>query len=431
MHPIAQTPSRVPSRVPSQALFPVPSPSPSRTTPRTTLRTALRRRPARIRPTTAFSVLPLAFASVLLLAACDGGPAEVSPDPDPTPDPEVEVQVVELATGLAHPWGLAFLPGGDMLITERPGQVRLVRDGELRSAPVEGGPSVAAVGQGGLLDIALHPQFDENGWIYLSYARAVQGGLTTAVARAQWEGDALVGLEEIFVADAVTSGGQHFGSRLVFDGEGYLYVTVGERGLQAPAQDLSNHVGTTVRLNDDGSVPGDNPFVGEGDARSEIYSYGHRNPQGMAVHPTTGEIWQTEHGPQGGDELNRIEAGGNYGWPIYNFGNHYNGQPIENPGPESGTVLPVHHWTPAIAPSGLTFYTGDRFPDWQGDAFLGSLTGRHIRRVVLSGNEVVGQESLMANQGHRVRAVVNGPDGYLYFLTDSSNGVLGRLEPGE
>lgn len=389
-------------------------------------------RPCAVRPRADFSrtAFPPALVSAFLLAGCDGGPTDEFTGPDLTPAPVIEVQVVELVTGLEHPWGLALLPGGDILVTERPGRLRLVRDGQLRSAPVEGGPSVAAVGQGGLLDIALHPQFDENGWVYLSYARAVQGGLTTAVARARWEGDALVGLEEIFVADAVAPNGQHFGSRLVFDGEGYLYVTVGERGLQAPAQDVSNHVGTTVRLRDDGSVPADNPFVGEGDARSEIFSFGHRNPQGMAVHPTTGEIWQTEHGPQGGDELNRIEAGGNYGWPIYNFGNHYSGQPIENPGPGSGTVLPVLHWTPAIAPSGLAFYTGDRFPDWQGDAFVGSLTGRHLRRLILNGNRVAGQEMLMAGEGHRIRAVVNGPDGYLYFLTDSANGRLGRLEPG-
>ena len=249
------------------------------------------------------------------------------------------------------------------------------------------------------------------------------------MARARWDGDALEGLEEVFVADAAASGGQHFGSRIVFDEERYLYVTVGERGLQAPAQDLSNHIGTTVRLGDDGSAPADNPFVGQEDARSEIFTYGNRNAQGMAMHPATGKIWQTEHGPRGGDELNRMEPGGNYGWPNYNFGNHYNGQPIADPDSGSGTVIPVLHWTPAIAPSGLTFYTGDRFPEWQGDAFIGSLTGRHIRRVILDGEDVVGEESLIADRGHRIRAVVDGPDGYLYFLTDSSQGIMGRLEP--
>ncbi len=398
-------------------------------TPTPTIRTRSGPGSAATRTGTTVPFAVLALASACLLAACDGGTGEVSPDPDAPSDPEMEYTVVELVTGLEHPWGLAFLPDGDILITERPGRVRLVRGGELRSAPVEGAPTVAAVGQGGLLDIALHPQFDQNRWVYLSYARSVEGGLTTAVARARWENDVLAGLEEVFVADAVASGGQHFGSRIVFDGEGYLYLTVGERGLQAPAQDLSNHVGTTLRLGDDGSVPSDNPFVGEEGARSEIFTYGNRNAQGMAVHPTTGEIWQTEHGPQGGDELNRMEAGGNYGWPDYNFGNHYNGQPIADPGPGSGTVVPVHHWTPAIAPSGLAFYTGDRFPDWQGDAFLGSLAGQHIRRVILSGSEVVGEASLMANAGHRIRAVVDGPDGYLYFLTDSGAGMLGRLEP--
>jgi aldose sugar dehydrogenase len=381
--------------------------------------------------------LPLhALALLLLTGACNGtepavgnGNDDIDPPGDPAPTHDYRVN--ELVTGLEHPWGMALLPNGDILITERPGRVRLVRDGELRDAPVEGGPSVEATGQGGLLDIAVHPDFDANGLVYMTYSKAVSGGITTAVARAQWADDQLNDLEDVFVADAVAGGGQHFGSRLVFDGDQLLYVTVGDRGMQEPAQDLTNHIGTTLRLNDDGGVPGNNPFIGDADARDEIYTYGNRNAQGMALHPQTGEIWQNEHGPRGGDELNRMVAAANYGWPEVSFGNHYNGTPIPDPEPGDGTEHPVVHWTPALAPSGLAFYTGDRFPNWQGNAFNGGLAGQRIVRVVLDGDRAIDQEDLIADRGWRIRAVVDGPDGYLYFLTDSANGMLARLEPGD
>jgi len=378
----------------------------------------------------------LALAPFLLTAACNGtqpavgnGNAIDNGDPD-DPTATHEYTVNELVSGLAHPWGMAFLPGGDILITERPGRVRLVRDGQLREAPVEGGPSVRAQGQGGLLDIALHPAFGANQLVYMTYSKAVDGGITTAVARARWEGDRLTGLEDVFVADAVGSGGQHFGSRIVFDPAGQMYVTIGDRGQQPEAQNRANHIGTTLRLNDDGSVPGDNPFTGEADARDEIFTYGNRNAQGMAVHPETGEIWQNEHGPRGGDELNRMVAGANYGWPEVSFGNHYDGRNIPDPEAGDGTELPVTHWTPALAPSGLAFYTGDRFPNWRGSAFNGGLAGQKIVRVALDGSEAVHEEDLLAGRGWRIRGMVDGPDGYLYFLTDdSSNGRLARLEP--
>jgi aldose sugar dehydrogenase len=337
--------------------------------------------------------------------------------------------VNEIVRGLEHPWGMVFLPDGDILVTERPGRVRLVRDGELAPDPVEGAPTVQATGQGGLLDIALHPDFQSNGWIYLAYSKAVQGGITTAVARARWSDDRLQSLEDVFVADAAGGSGQHFGGRIVFDPEGLLYLTVGERGMQEPAQDLSNHVGTTLRLRDDGSAPEDNPFVGQEGARDEIFTYGNRNAQGMAVHPETGDVWQNEHGPRGGDQLNRLVAGANYGWPDYNFGNHYDGTPIPDPTPGSGVTLPVLHWTPSIAPSGMAFYTGDRFPAWRGSVFNGALVQRHLRRVALDGNEAVHQEELLVEYGARIRSVHDGPDGYLYILTDSADGVLARLEP--
>ena len=369
------------------------------------------------------------LSSGLFLGGCEtdatGHPNDMAGDPADGHS----YRVVEVVDGLEHPWGAAFLPGGDVLVTEKPGRLRWVREGTLQEEPVDGTPQVEAVGQGGLLDVALHPDFESNGLVYLSYSKGVDGGITTAVARGRWEDGALRDTEDILVADATASGGRHFGSRLLFDQEGLLYVTVGDRGLQDPAQDRTNHIGSTVRIHDDGSVPTDNPFLEDPDALDEIFTYGNRNAQGMALHPETGDVWQNEHGPRGGDELNRMEAGGNYGWPEFSFGDHYDGRSIPDPTPDSGTVPPVLHWTPAIAPSGLAFYTGDRFPEWRGDAFNGGLVGRQIRRVVLEEGEAVGEEVLLEDYGSRIRAIVDGPDGYLYFLTDSSNGVLGRLEP--
>jgi aldose sugar dehydrogenase len=367
--------------------------------------------------------------ALLLTAACNS----VEPQPRQDDDADVrathDVRVVEIATGLEHPWGLAFLPGGDMLITERPGRVRLFRDGQLRAQPVAGAPTVDARGQGGLLDIALHPDFATNGLVYMTYSKAVTGGATTALARARWQDDRLDGIEDIFVAQAAGSGGQHFGSRIVFDGAGHVYITIGDRGEPQRAQDLRDHAGTTLRLHDDGRVPADNPFAGRNDALPEIYTNGNRNAQGMARHPQTGAIWQSEHGPRGGDELNRMRAGANYGWPLASFGNHYDGRTIPDPRDGDGFEAPVAHWVPAIAPAGMTFYTGDRFPNWRGNAFIGALVGQQLRRVVLDGTRVLHQQELLAGYGARIRDVREGPDGYLYILTDASNGVLARLQP--
>jgi aldose sugar dehydrogenase len=342
-----------------------------------------------------------------------------------------DYRVNELVTGLANPWSMAFLPGGDILVTERPGRVRLIRGGVLRPEPVDGAPPAQSGGQGGMLDIVLHPGFDTNRLVYISYSKAVSGGRTTAVARARWEDDRLEGLVDVFVAQAAGSAGQHFGSRIVFDRNGSMYVTIGDRGTAERAQNLNDHAGTTLRLHDDGSVPDDNPFVGRDDARPEIFTYGNRNPQGLAVHPETGEVWLNEHGPRGGDEINRLEAGGNYGWPNFRYANHYDGRSIPDYQPGQGVVLPLVDWTPALAPSGLAFYTGDRFPNWRGSVFSGGLVGQQIRRVVFDGTEVVHQEQLLADYGARIRDVRQGPDGYIYFLTDSSSGVLARLEPAD
>lgn len=369
--------------------------------------------------------LCLSAVLVLLLAGCARDRLLEGPGHETHP-----YQVVELVRGLEHPWAVAFLPDGDLLITERPGRVRLVRNGELVPEPVDGAPRVRAGGQGGLLDIALHPDFPNNRLVYLSYARSLDGAATTAVARARWEGDRLEGLEEIFVALPPLGAGRHYGSRLLFDGEGHLWVTVGDMGRGDPARDPGSHAGTTIRILDDGSVPPDNPFVGVEGARPEVYSYGHRNAQGIALHPERNEIWLHEHGPRGGDAVQRIVPGANYGWPDVSFGRKYTFLPIPDPEPGQGIELPLHHWTPSIAPSGMTFYTGDRFPRWQGDLLVGALAGRHLRRVVFQGLEPVHEERFLDEYGKRIRDVRMGPDGHLYFLTDSPDGVLGRLEPG-
>jgi aldose sugar dehydrogenase len=370
-------------------------------------------------------------AALLLAGGCESAEPALGENGPPEETDTHAYAVNELVTGLEHPWGMAFLPGGDILVTERPGRIRLIRDGVLRPEAVAGAPPAQASGQGGMLDIVVHPDFASNRLVYVSYSKAVAGGRTTAAARARWENDRLEGLEDIFVADAVGTAGQHFGSRLAFDGEGYLYITVGDRGAMDRAQDRSDHAGTTLRLHDDGRVPGDNPFAGEEGVRPEIYTYGNRNAQGMAIHPGTGEVWQNEHGPRGGDEINRMEAGGNYGWPLVRFGTHYDGRPIPDPEPGDGMIAPLVDWTPAIAPSGMAFYTGDRFPRWHGHVFSGALVGRHLRRVAFDGTEPVEEERLLEDYGARIRDVRDGPDGYLYFLTDSPAGVLARLEPAD
>jgi aldose sugar dehydrogenase len=339
-----------------------------------------------------------------------------------------DFHLVVVTDGLSHPWGMAFLPGGDILVTERAGRLRLVRDGKLLDQPLTGVPQVAASGQGGLLDVALHPDFADNRLIYLAYAKPGPQGATTAIARGRLGESGLEEVEDIFVAQAWGTTGRHFGSRLVFDGDGNLYLTIGDRGEMDRAQNPRDHAGTTIRLHDDGSVPEDNPFGGRSDALPEIYTFGNRNAQGMVIHPDTGAVWQNEHGPRGGDEINLIQAGRNYGWPRVTHGVAYSGAEITPHVELEGTEPPLLHWTPSIAPSGMAVYTGDAFPEWQGDVFVGALAGQHLRRVVFDGLEPVHEESLL--QGFaRIRDVRTGPDGFLYLLTDESSAVLVRLEP--
>lgn len=339
-------------------------------------------------------------------------------------------RVVAVVEGLEHPWGLAFLPSGDILVTERPGRLRRVSADRLEPEPITGLPDVAAGGQGGLMDVAVHPDFARNQLVYLSYAkRRADGRRTTAVARGRLEETRLVGVEEIFEADAWTGAGVHFGSRLVLDGDGYLFVSLGDRGEMQQAQNPANHQGTIVRLHDDGRVPADNPFVGRDGHRPEIWAYGVRNAQGLALHPTTGALWETEHGPRGGDELNVVRPGANYGWPVISYGINYDGTVITELRAREGMEQPVHHWVPSIATSGLAFYTGDRFPRWKGNAFVGGLAGMHLARLGLDGGRVVETERLLDGLGHRIRDVRDGPDGHLYLLVDAPRAPLLRLEP--
>ncbi len=350
-----------------------------------------------------------------------------------------DFQLVTVADGLVHPWSMAFLPGGDMLITERPGRLRIVRNGTLLFDPVPGVPEVLAEGQGGLLDVMPHPDFASNHLLYLSYSKPIGDGssATTAVVRGTFEDDRLSNVEEIF--EAASRGRGHYGSRLAFDGNGHLFISVGDRqapstgDLEAhPAQDRSNNHGTINRINDDGSIPDDNPFVGESDIRPEIWSYGHRNPQGLIIHPETGDIWATEHGPQGGDELNLIRPGVNYGWPVVGYGVNYGSGSVIHEGTlRDGIQPPIHFWVPSIATAGMMVYTGDRFPAWRGNIFVGGMAGQQLARLTMDGQVVEVEETLLNGLG-RIRDVRQGRDGYIYVAVEDRGGAptaVYRMEP--
>lgn len=339
-------------------------------------------------------------------------------------------RVEVVAGGLEHPWGLAFLPDGRMLVTERPGRLRIVAADGTVSPPVEGVPTVDDNGQGGLLDVALDPAFAQNGLVYLSFSEPGEGGSGTSVARGRLDGTALRDVGVIYRQTPKVDSGRHFGSRLVFAPDGTLFVTQGDRGsMSESAQDLSTTIGKVVRVKPDGSIPADNPFVGRPDARAEIWSYGHRNAQGATIDPATGLLWTVEHGARGGDELNQPQAGRNYGWPVITYGRDYSGEKIGVGTTRSGLEQPVYYWDPSIAPSGLTFYTGDAIPAWKGSLFLGALAGQRLVRLTLREGKVTGEEVLLADLGERIRDVVEGPDGFLYLLTDSDDGRVLRIRP--
>jgi len=338
-------------------------------------------------------------------------------------DTEGRIKVETVVEGLAHPWGLAFLPDGRMLVTERPGRLRIVSSAGAISEPLSGIPEVYAVGQGGLLDVALDPDFTSNRRVYVAYSEPGGAGASTAVARATLTDDCLK--DVIFRQVPKVDGGAHFGGRLAFSPDGKLFITLGERFKFDPAQDLSTHLGKIVRINPDGSVPEDNPFLGQKDAQPEIWSYGHRNVQGAAIHPKTGELWVSEFGPMGGDELNIPKAGLNYGWPVVSWGRHYDGRPIPNPTTHPEFVDAIDHWTPMISPSGMTFYTGDAIPGWRDNLLIGGLSSQAIIRLTLDGETVRAEERIP--MGARIRDMVQAPDGSIYALTDEDDGKILRL----
>ncbi len=376
-------------------------------------------------------MLPLFFIASAVLAAepatsvrCDTLPAAI---------PSPGLQVATVASGLSHPWGLAFLPDGGILVSERPGRLRLIDPVGKLSEPIRGVPAVHAEGQGGLLDVALDPAFASNQHIYLSYAELGPRNTSgTAVYRARLDlaSQSLQDGRVIFRQQPKTTGDGHYGSRLVFARDGTLFITLGDRQKFDPAQDRLMHLGKVVRIRSDGSVPDDNPFVTRRDVLPGIWSLGHRNPQGAALHPQTGQLWISEHGAMGGDEINIPQAGRNYGWPVISYGRHYSGMKIGEGFARAGMEQPLCYWDPSIAPGNLAFYDGKRMPQWQGNLFVTALKGQSLHRLVLDGNRITGYEKLLPDLGKRLRDVRVGPDGWLYLLTDERRGEVLRVQPG-
>ncbi|MCC7125708.1 MAG: PQQ-dependent sugar dehydrogenase [Acidobacteria bacterium] len=353
-----------------------------------------------------------------------------------------DFRVVTVVPEMVQPWAIAFLPGGDILITERPGRLRILRNGALLPKAVEGVPAVSSANsQAGLLEVVPHPDFATNRLLYISYSKPLGGDdTTTALIRAKFENDRLTNVEELF--QSVSKGRGHYGGKIAFDGKGHVFLSLGDRQvlpegdeaalLKHPAQDLSNHHGTIVRLHEDGRVPADNPFVNNKSAKPEIWSYGHRNVQGLVVHPQTGDVWANEHGPMGGDEWNRVLPGRNYGWPVVGFGvNYVTGKAIHPGTMREGMEAPKHVWVPSIGISGAMIYTGDKFPQWRGSAFMGGMAGQRLERLVMRGDNVIAHESLVPGMG-RIRDVRQSPDGFIYLVVDDRDGKptpIYRLEP--
>lgn len=379
---------------------------------------------------------PRSVAALLTLLIATASPAAHAVQTDaPRPTAQAGARAEPVASGLENPWGLAFLPSGDMLVTERPGRVRYVTAGGQVSRPLQGAPKAVAGGQGGMLDVAVAPDFASSREVFISFTEARRNGRTgTSIARLKLEGTGdrarLTGQKIIFRQQPASRSGRHFGSRIVFAPDGTLFITIGDRGSPRQAQNLALHPGKVIRINRDGSVPPDNPFVGKGDIRPEVWSYGHRNPQGAALNPATGQLWTVEHGARGGDEVNIPAAGRNYGWPVISYGTHYSGQKIGVGRSRPGMEQPVYYWDPSIAPSGMAFYTGAKHPAWRGNLFIGALKFRQIRRLILDGDRVVAEETLLRNLRRRVRAIRQSPAGDLYFLTDAQRGQIMRLVPG-
>lgn len=377
-----------------------------------------------------------ALAALPLFTVVAGPPANAVQTDAPAPAKPTGARAETVAKGLENPWGLAFLPSGAMLVTERPGRVRYVTAAGRVSAPLQGAPKAVATGQGGMLDVAVAPDFATSREVYISFTERRGSGRRTgtSIARLKLEGTGsaarLTGRKIIFRQQPAYDSGRHFGSRIVFARDGTLFITLGDRGNRKQAQNLKQHLGKVIRLNRDGSVPKDNPFVGRDDVQPEIWSYGHRNPQAAALNPATGQLWAVEHGARGGDELNIPVAGKNYGWPVISYGTHYSGQKIGAGRAKPGMQQPAYYWDPSIAPSGMSFYTGDKHAVWRGNLFVGALKFRQIRRLILDGDQVVAEETLLKGLRQRIRAIRQSPAGELYFLTDNRNGQVMRLVPG-
>ena len=373
---------------------------------------------------------PCAIAFALAVSAA---PAALAQDTQRLRTDKVEVIVETVARNLQNPWGLAFLPDGRMLVTERPGRLRIAdAEGKL-SEPIKGMPRIATGRQGGLLDVALDPSFAQSRLVYVSFSEdRGEGRAATSVARGRLSGDetALEALEVIFRQEPAYTGNAHFGSRLVFDRTGNLFVTTGDRfDLRDQAQNPANHIGKIVRIKPGGGAAADNPFLNREDARPEVWSVGHRNVQAAALNPATGELWTVEHGARGGDEVNIPGKGRNYGWPVISYGVHYSGEKIGEGTRKPGLEQPAFYWDPSIAPSGMAFYTGDKFPAWRGSVLVGALAGKLVARLETSGNKVTGEERMLQNLGERIRDVRQGPDGFVYLLTDSAQGRILRMKP--
>jgi aldose sugar dehydrogenase len=375
----------------------------------------------------------LKLRAIVCALALSAAPAALAQDTQRLRTDKVEVIVETVARNLQNPWGLAFLPDGRMLVTEKPGRLRMVEaDGKLLE-PVTGLPQIAARGQGGLLDVVLDPDFRQNRLVYLSFAEdrgERRAGTSVARGRLRDDGTALESVQVIFRQEPSYTGNNHWGSRLVFDRNGNLFVTLGDRfDLRDQAQNPANHIGKIVRIKPDGSAAADNPFLNREDARPEIWSLGHRNVQAAALNPATGELWTVEHGARGGDEVNIPGKGRNYGWPVISYGVHYSGEKIGEGTRKPGLEQPAFYWDPSIAPSGMAFYTGDKFPAWRGSVLVGALAGKLVARLETDGNKVTGEERMLQNLGERIRDVRQGPDGFIYLLTDSSQGRILRMKP--
>ncbi|ACT96008.1 PQQ-dependent sugar dehydrogenase [Dyadobacter fermentans] len=379
--------------------------------------------------------LPVALGGMLLTASIGLMSNSSSDDKrDSKAFSEASFKVDTVATGLSMPWASALLPGGELLVTERGGKLRIVRNGKLDAQEVTGIPEVWYKGQGGLLDIALHPDYKSNGWIYISYSSPKKegeegddGGANTALMRAKLKGNALTDIQHLFKAIPNVKGNVHFGGRIVFDKKGYVFLSLGERGQKENSQNLGRDQGKVVRLHEDGKIPSDNPFVKTAGARPEIWTYGHRNPQGLIINPATGVIWEHEHGPQGGDELNIIEKGKNYGWPLITYGIDYDNSIISKDTAKAGLEQPVIYWKPSIAPCGMTFLSNDKYKDWKGDLLVGSLKFMYLQHLTVRGNKVTKREVIFDKIG-RVRDVRMGSDGNVYVVLENSGKVV-RLTP--